>query len=106
MTTAPGVTAGLDRPASIRAVVKDVFIYGAGDVLLRATAFITLPVYTRILSPTDYGAWSTAISMVSLLGGLLVLGGDSAYARFYFEANSGRLSDAEVGPQLAHGRDH
>ena len=73
---------------SLHRVVRDVFVYGAGDLLLRATAFITLPIYTRILTPADYGVWAYVGSGVSLLTAFLILGGDSAYARFYFEAKT------------------
>ena len=52
---------------SLHRVVRDVFVYGAGDLLLRATAFITLPIYTRILTPADYGVWAYVGSGVSLL---------------------------------------
>jgi O-antigen/teichoic acid export membrane protein len=67
---------------------KDVLIYGAGDILLRATAFITIPIYTRIFHPADYGIWSFVITLVGLLSSVLILGGDSAYARFFFAARS------------------
>lgn len=67
-------------------MVKDAFVYGIGDVLLRGTAFFTVPIYTRLLTPVDYGRWSLVLSVVGLFGGFLALGGDSAYARFFFEA--------------------
>lgn len=67
---------------------KDVFVYGLGDIVLKATAFITLPIYTRLFTPEDYGVWSFILTTVGLLGGMLALGGDSAYARFFFEAKT------------------
>jgi O-antigen/teichoic acid export membrane protein len=72
----------------LRAVVRDIFVYGTGDLLVRATAFITLPIYTRILSPNDYGVWAFATAAASLVSAFLILGGDSAYARYYFEART------------------
>ena len=74
--------------SALRQVVKDILVYSAGDLFLRATAFVTLPIYTRILSPADYGVWAYATSAVGLLTAFLILGGDSAYARFYFEART------------------
>lgn len=74
--------------SSLRTVYRDVAVYSAGDVLLRASAIITLPVYTRVLSPTDYGVWAYATSAVTLLSAALAIGGDQAYSRFYFEARS------------------
>jgi O-antigen/teichoic acid export membrane protein len=73
---------------SLRAVIRDVGFYSVGDLLLRATAFITLPIYTRILTPADYGVWAYATAAVTLLSALLAVGGDQAYSRFYFEAKT------------------
>ena len=78
----------------LRALFKEFAIYGAGDILLRATAFITLPIYTRIFTPEDYGVWSFVITAVSLLSGILGLGSVSAYARFFFEAKT--LSEKQL----------
>ena len=75
-------------PSSLRTVMKDVAVYSAGDLLLRASAFITLPIYTRILTPSDYGVWAYVTSAVTLLSAVLAIGGDQAYTRFYFEAKT------------------
>jgi O-antigen/teichoic acid export membrane protein len=75
-------------PSSLRGVIKDVAIYSAGDLLLRASAFITLPIYTRVLTPSDYGVWAYVTSGVTLLSAVLALGGDQTYSRFYFEAST------------------
>lgn len=73
---------------------KGIVIYGTGDVLLKATAFITMPIYTRIFNPEDYGIWNFIITAIGLLSGILILGGDSAYARFFFEAKT--LSERQL----------
>jgi O-antigen/teichoic acid export membrane protein len=67
---------------------RDFFTYGMGDIVLKVTTFITLPLYTRIFNPGDYGIWSFVNTIIGLLSGILILGGDSAYARFYFEAKT------------------
>jgi O-antigen/teichoic acid export membrane protein len=69
-------------------LLKDIGIYGLGDIILKATAFITLPLYTRIFTPEEYGMWSFVVTAVGLLNSIMILGGDSAYARFFFEAKS------------------
>lgn len=71
--------------AGFRTILKDFAVYGTGEVLVRAFSFITLPIYTRIFSPEEYGAFSYVLSLVGLVGAFLILGGDSAYARFYYE---------------------
>jgi O-antigen/teichoic acid export membrane protein len=71
-----------------RQLLKEFLIYGLGDLLLRAATFITLPIYTRLLSTTDYGMWSYTLTAVGLFSGFLALGGDSAYARYFFEVKT------------------
>lgn len=74
----------------LRHLFRDFTIYGIGNLLLRATVLITLPIYTRVFTPEDYGIWNFVFTAVGFFGGLLALGGDSAYARFYFEAKTER----------------
>jgi len=69
-------------------VFKDIAVYGFGDLLLKAAAFITVPIYTHLFTPEDYGIWSFIATITSLLSGILILGGDSAYARFFFAAQT------------------
>src|SRR5438477_586844 len=69
-------------------VIRDTAVYGGGDLLVRATGFLTLPMYTRVFSPAEYGVWGYATTAVGLLDGVLALGGDSAYARYYFAART------------------
>ncbi|MFM2062305.1 MAG: hypothetical protein RLZZ507_1975 [Cyanobacteriota bacterium] len=70
-------------------ILKDILIYGGSEILLKGiTAFMALPIYTRIFAPEDYGVWSFINTSVGLLSGILILGGDSAYARFFFEART------------------
>lgn len=71
-----------------RDLFKDLLIYGTGDIFLKAAAFLTLPFYTRIFTPEEYGMWSFVVTAVGLLNSILILGGDSAYARFFFEAKN------------------
>ena len=71
-----------------RNLFKDLLTYGTCDIILKAAIFITLPLYTRIFTPEDYGIWSFVVTAVGLLGAILILGGDSAYARFFFESKS------------------
>lgn len=70
---------------SLRRLAKDVAIYSFGDILVKASAFLTMPIYTRVFTPDDYGVWNYIATLVGLVGGVVVLGGDSAYARYFFE---------------------
>ena len=73
---------------NFRQLFKDIAIYGIGDILLKATAFITLPIYTRIFTPEDYGIWNLIFVIAGFLSSILALGGESAYARFFFEVKT------------------
>ena len=67
---------------------KDIAIYGLGDILLKAISFITLPIYTRIFNPADYGILTSVAIFSSLLIQFLSLGSQSAYARLFFEVKT------------------
>lgn len=64
---------------------KDSVIYGFGAVLAKGIAFFTLPVYTRIFSPADYGVIEMMATITSLLSSVLVMGMDSAQSFYFFE---------------------
>lgn len=70
----------------LRRLLKDIATYGIGDILLKATAFFTMPIYTRLFTPADYGVWSYIVTVLGLLSAFLILGCDSAYALYFFRA--------------------
>ncbi len=74
-----------DGPSLKRALSKDVLVYGAGDFANKALGFISVPIYTRIFVPDEYAALALAATLSALISGLLILGGDTALARFWFE---------------------
>lgn len=69
---------------SIRRLFRDILVYGSGDVVLRATAVLTLPIYSRLFGPGEYGLWSFLVTLTFFLNAFLLLGGDAAYARYFF----------------------
>ena len=69
---------------SIRRLARDVLIYGSGDLVLRAAALLTLPIYSRLLEPDDFGVWSFLVTLTFLLNVVLVFGTDAAYGRYFF----------------------
>ena len=73
---------------SFRQLFRDIVTYGTGSILVKAVGFFIIPIYTRVFSPIDMGLWGVVSSTVGLISGILILGGDSAYARYYFEAGS------------------
>lgn len=71
-----------------RRLFKDLLTYGWGEIVLKASAFLTLPLYTRLLDPADYGVWSFVTTSAALVATVVGLGGETAYSRFFHEAKT------------------
>jgi O-antigen/teichoic acid export membrane protein len=65
---------------------KHSVIYGLGGLVSRILAVILLPLYTRYLSPSDYGKVETLIALTTVIGIALSAGIGSAFFRFYFDS--------------------
>jgi O-antigen/teichoic acid export membrane protein len=63
---------------------RDTLLLGAAVVLPRATGFLTLPVYTRVLGPEDFGRYELLIAVMALLYAVCLVGLDFAIAVRYF----------------------
>ena len=61
-------------------------IYGLGNLLSRAVAFLMLPLYTRYLTPTDYGILELIDVTTGMIAIVIGLGMDAAVSRFYYES--------------------
>lgn len=73
-------TVGLD----FRNISVSSAIYIVGDVLTRGTSFLLIPLYTRFLSPAEYGNWGILLSLLSFLNILFSLQLGSALTVNYF----------------------
>ena len=65
---------------------KHSVIYGLGGLVSRILAVLLLPLYTRYLSPSDYGKVETLIALTTVVGIALRMGITSAFFRFYFDS--------------------
>ena len=63
-------------------------IYGVGTILSRVGGLILLPVYTRYLSPADYGVVETLLAGSAIVVTLLGAGISSGFFRYWFEATN------------------
>src|SRR5690348_6704770 len=70
------------------AVARNVLVYGLGTVLARAVSFLMLPVYTRYLSPADYGILQLLDVAVEVIVLVISAGATSGLQRFYFKAST------------------
>ena len=72
--------------SQLKRLGKHSAIYGLGGLVSRILAVILLPLYTRYLSPSDYGKVETLIAFTTVLGILLAMGITSAFFRYYFDS--------------------
>ena len=68
-----------------RRVARNSTIYSGALILQKGIGFLLLPLYTRLLSPEDYGILALVLSVNSLLSLAFLLSLQGAAGRFYFE---------------------
>lgn len=69
-------------------VTREASVYLAGFLGAAALQFLTVPIYTRYLGAERYSTYALTLAVTTSLAGLLVIGGDVALSRFWFEAPS------------------
>ena len=67
---------------------KDTAVYGFGKGILFPLGLITLPIFTRVFGPDEFGVIELIITITSLLSLFLIVGMDSATTRSYFDAST------------------
>lgn len=80
--------AGDSSGFNFRKLFSDVAVYSTGNLLIKGLSLISAPIFTRIFIPAQYGAWSYINVMVAFMTGILLLGGDNAYTRYFFQCES------------------
>jgi O-antigen/teichoic acid export membrane protein len=70
----------------LKELLRHSAIYGLGSIVARAIAVLLLPLYTRYLSPSDYGLIETLIALSAVLTALVAQAMKSAFFRFYFDS--------------------
>jgi O-antigen/teichoic acid export membrane protein len=70
---------------NVRRISRQLFAYGTADVLVLAISFLLLPIYTRVLSPREYGALALLLVCEAVLKIINRWGMDAAFLRFYYE---------------------
>ncbi len=68
---------------STKDVSKNALIYGVGTMLRHVTALVMLPIYTRYLAPSDYGAIELLTMALELIGIVMGLRITQAMFRYY-----------------------
>ncbi len=65
--------------------IKTSGIYMVGNILTKAITFFMLPIYTKYLSPTDYGIYDVNIAYITFLSSVLFLDIWSGILRYMFD---------------------
>src|SRR6266542_4842995 len=74
----------------MKRLAKHSAIYGLGGLVQRIVAVLLLPLYTRYLSPSDYGAIEALVGLSAIIFALLRAGIQSSFFRFYFDSDDER----------------
>src|SRR5688572_16790879 len=88
--------------SDIRMLGRHAAIYGVGNMLAKLTSFIMLPIYTRYLTPADYGVLELTSMTLDFLAIMLGMNVAGTVYRFFAEEKSkaGRdlvMSTAAIG---------
>lgn len=71
--------------SEVKRISKNSLGFGIGVMLTQAISFFLLPVYTRYLTPADYGIISLATVVASILSFIFLFGMTNAVSRFYYD---------------------
>ena len=85
-TSIAGRVTNLGLVQQIKRLGKHSAIYGLGGLIQRVVAVLLLPLYTRYLTPSDYGAIEALVALSAIIFALLRAGIQSSFFRFYFDA--------------------
>ena len=69
----------------LKKTAKHSIIYGSGNIFVMLIGFILMPLYTRFLSPEEYGVYSIVWIMGSILALLYDMGMITGMLRWYYE---------------------
>ena len=69
----------------IKQIIKHTIIYGAGIYIGKAVGFLMIPLYTRALTPADYGILELLNLASYIISIILGMGISTAVYRFYFQ---------------------
>ncbi len=77
------------RSSAFARIVRSSTNYGLGGMLPQVISFLLVPVYTRFLTPADYGVADVVSALGTVLVILFRLGLTGAVIRFFFDHREG-----------------
>ena len=76
---------------------SNTILYTVGEVVPRIISFLMMPIFTRFLSPADYGILSYTNSVISFIYIFCTLSLNSYVLRFYFECKDENEQQKMIG---------
>lgn len=70
---------------SLKRLTEGSLVYGLGGMLSRTVGFLLIPVYTRVLTPEDYGVLALIGLATTIIGMVFQMGFNGAMIRFYHD---------------------
>lgn len=87
-------------PTILRQAIGHSLQYGAASLIARATSLVLVPVYTRVLAPTDYGQLDLLTAFGSLIQLTAALEVSQGLARHYADSSNDRERRALASTSL------
>jgi len=82
-------------------VLRASTVYGLANLGIRALNFLLLPIYTRFLSPADYGVIALAETLAAFFAAVISMGFDASIQRLYFRHVEGTGTQTDyIGSSL------
>ena len=70
---------------NVRRISGHLLVYGSADVAILPINFLLLPVYTRVLAPSEYGVLALVLVLEAVLKPLYQWGLDTSYLRLHYD---------------------
>jgi O-antigen/teichoic acid export membrane protein len=70
---------------NVRRVFGHSVVYGSADIAIQAVNFLLIPIYTRVLSPGEYGALAILLVFEAFLKPLQRAGLGDSFVRFFYD---------------------
>jgi O-antigen/teichoic acid export membrane protein len=84
----------------IRRLTGHVLVYGFGNIGNRVVGFLLIPIYSRYLTPEDYGVLALVAMLGQILYAIMNMGQNSALFRTYFRHDSAEARERVVTTSL------
>ena len=71
-----------------KSLIKDTLIYGSGNLICRAISFFVFPLYTYVLTTSDFGTMELVNTGAGIISVIINLGLNNSLQRFYYDTGT------------------